>query len=109
MRGIPLKISPEEKKLRVAKQKAEWRERNREKSKDKHRQTRYGLKPGEYALRVKQQNELCAICSRKRRLAVDHCHITGRVRGLLCYPCNVALGNFNDDANMVKKAAKYLE
>lgn len=54
-------------------------------------QKTYGLAPGEYAQLLEQQDGRCAICRRKprnRRLAVDHDHNTGAVRGLLCHTCN---------------------
>jgi len=54
----------------------------------------YSLLPGQYAETLKKQNGVCKLCSRKtdKPLLVDHCHITGRVRGLLCINCNTALG-----------------
>lgn len=45
----------------------------------------------------------------KRILGVDHCHITGKVRGLLCMKCNSAIGFFNDDINLLQLAIKYLK
>jgi hypothetical protein len=57
---------------------------------------KYGLTVGEYDAMVEAQQGVCAICKgavvSKRRLAVDHCHESGKVRGLLCVPCNAALG-----------------
>ena len=63
------------------------------------------------SLYEKQQNK-CAICnqepSTKRGLHVDHCHKTGKVRGLLCHGCNVSLGNFKDDVSLLNNAIEYL-
>lgn len=67
-----------------------------------------------------EQNGLCAICqkentqkSRKEgdicRLAIDHCHITGHVRALLCGSCNKGLGHFKDDIDLLLTAVTYLE
>lgn len=64
------------------------------------------------------QNGTCAICSNPetskykgttRYLAVDHCHKTGIVRGLLCFSCNIALGKFKDNINNLTKAIAYLK
>lgn len=70
----------------------------------------YGLAPGEYAALLATQGGKCAICGRAsgktRRLAVDHDHETGEVRGLLCKPCNrTVLGHGGD---VLRKAVAYL-
>jgi hypothetical protein len=67
----------------------------------------------EYNKVFKYQGKVCAICRRpvlagKSRLAIDHCHTTGLVRGLLCWPCNKAIAVFKDDLNRLKEAVKYL-
>ena len=65
----------------------------------------------EFKVMLKKQNNRCAICGKeetKRRMSVDHCHKTGRVRGLLCQLCNTSLGGFQDDVGRLKKAIKYL-
>lgn len=57
------------------------------------------------------QEGLCAICQKKciKALAIDHCHKTNNVRGLLCMKCNTALGSFNDDVILLKRAIEYIE
>lgn len=75
---------------------------------------RYGLQKGDYEKMLESQNYSCAICKRDSRemtyhLHVDHCHTTGKVRGLLCSPCNVFLGYSNDSTELFKNAVLYLE
>jgi len=60
---------------------------------------------------VAAHGDSCAICGRSnsdRRLAVDHCHRTLRVRGLLCTACNRGLGFFGDDPERLAAAIRYL-
>ena len=52
--------------------------------------------------------EICGKEPRTRRLAVDHNHLTGEIRGLLCYNCNCALSFFGDNAEVLRLAAEYL-
>ena len=73
---------------------------------------RYGMTLEEYVLMEEEQSGVCKICAQKcvtgRNLAVDHCHETGKIRGLLCQNCNTAIGKFGDDENRIKKAVEYL-
>jgi hypothetical protein len=72
----------------------------------------FGLSEAAYDALLAEQAGVCAICSQScstgRRLAVDHDHETGRVRGLLCGRCNRALGLLRDDPSTFQKAAAYL-
>lgn len=71
----------------------------------------FGLTSADYQALLASQGGVCAICGRPehgRRLAVDHDHITGAVRGLLCRHCNLALGQFGDDPARIDRAASYL-
>ena len=73
----------------------------------------YGITLEQYFLILNAQDGKCAICSTERcssgrRLAVDHCHSTKKIRGLLCKKCNTALGLLQDNEELITKAAKYL-
>lgn len=94
----------------------EWSKANREKvlisSKKNWYKTKYGLTLEEYDQKLKEQNDCCAICSKHksefvRSLAVDHNHITGKIRGLLCPKCNLAFGYVNEDITILEKMILY--
>lgn len=80
----------------------------------------YGITAAEYDELFDRQAGLCACCGRPetamsnkanriKRLAVDHCHTTGKVRALLCATCNQGLGQFGDDIELLRAAIAYLE
>jgi hypothetical protein len=82
-----------------------------------YRQTELRREMRKYGITLEQYEEMaakgCAICgaaqgTTKRRLPVDHCHKTGKVRGVLCMFCNTAIGKFRDDPELCEKAAHYL-
>lgn len=85
---------------------------SRRKNYEKRRNlVQFGITEQEYNLRFKEQNGVCAICknvSANKLLAVDHCHITMEVRGLLCSNCNTALGLFKDSIENLLIAIDYL-
>lgn len=72
----------------------------------------YGLLAGEYDAILSWQHGVCHICQRangaSKRLAVDHDHVTGCVRGLLCGPCNDILAQIRDDVNAAYRILRYL-
>lgn len=74
----------------------------------------YSISTGQYEEMLKEQLGGCAICETtisygSKSLAVDHCHQTGKVRGLLCTACNTALGLLKEDMELFKKSIQYLE
>ena len=113
-----------------------WRENNREKCRAQHREDsrrqrakngeaiqemdaarRYDISIEEYRWIQSAANGLCAICgrpemrtykSKTKRLVVDHCHATGRVRGMLCHSCNTMLGMAGDRAEVLQRGIEYL-
>ena len=77
----------------------------------------FGLTLEDYDALMFQQGGLCAVCHRPERarmngkvmrLAVDHCHSTNKIRGLLCKDCNTGLGNFQDSIGLLRDAQQYL-
>ncbi|MFG2956956.1 endonuclease domain-containing protein [Streptomyces sp. NPDC048291] len=58
---------------------------------------------------VASQYGICAICLSAPPVHVDHCHKTGRVRGVLCFNCNSAIGKLRDDPDAARRAAAYPE
>ena len=90
-----------------------WRTKNKERGAAGKRRRqlaiRYGPTPEQYDEMFAAQNGQCLLCGKKAKLIVDHDHETGRVRGLLCHPCNTELGAFGDDAEVLRRAADYLE
>jgi hypothetical protein len=71
----------------------------------------YGISLEQYEALLKRQGGACAICYKEstRPLCVDHCHVTRRMRGLLCRTCNLGIGHFNDDPRLLRAALAYLE
>jgi hypothetical protein len=80
---------------------------------EKHIQDTYGITPEEYWAIYEYQGGKCAICRRatgaRKKLSVDHCHATGRVRGLLCQKCNRdVLGHLRDEPEALLRGITYL-
>jgi hypothetical protein len=79
----------------------------------------YGITLEEYEAMFAKQDGFCAICAEAekaidhltgapRRLAVDHCHRTNKIRGLLCLACNTAIGKLKDNPVLIERAAAYV-
>lgn len=79
----------------------------------------YGISIDDLNSMYTQQEGCCAICktpislqsgkTKKGKAHVDHCHVTGKVRGLLCTKCNTVLGMSNDNPDILKEAILYLD
>ena len=77
---------------------------------------RYGIDKDQFRAMHAAQNGLCAICrtsieygGSRKGMHLDHCHNTGKPRGLLCARCNGALAGFRDDIELLKRAIEYLK
>lgn len=94
----------------------DWKNKNPEKWKERafknKLSTRYGISVEFYEDRLKVQHNRCAIClnhcKTRKKLSIDHCHATGKFRGLICNSCNLGLANFNDDPGLLQAAARYI-
>jgi hypothetical protein len=74
-----------------------------------HRMRKYGVTADMFYQMWNAQKGMCPICeTHMRRPCVDHCHETGRIRGLLCLSCNAVLGHMRDDPDTLERAARYL-
>lgn len=98
---------------------AKWRLGNPEGEFNAYLMRKYGISRGQYDVMLKEQGGVCKICQSPptgktkkglaTRLDVDHDHKTGVVRGLLCHPCNTALGLVQDRVEVLRAAILYLE
>ena len=81
---------------------------------------RYGIELDDFVAMYEDQGGKCAICfievdlyapeERKANVAhVDHCHTTGKIRALLCHQCNVGIGAFKEDAEVLQNAIQYIK
>jgi hypothetical protein len=91
----------------------EWRSQNKEKhaasAKYSKIRNKYGLSREEYDSLMEQSH--CGICDAdltERKPALDHCHATGKIRGVLCSQCNTGLGMFHNNPEALRRAAEYL-
>ena len=74
-----------------------------------HLKRRYGIGADDFDRMVADQGGVCLLCERPDPEHVDHDHVTGKVRGILCFNCNGGLGQFKDDIDALLAAAAYLE
>ena len=91
-----------------------YKDANKDKIRECELKRKYNITALEYDRLLIKQNGVCAICYNPdlithNRLAVDHNHLTGKVRGLLCFRCNTTLGQMQDNPTLLRNAAAYLE
>lgn len=97
--------------------KAEWYRNNIEKSTESSKRSalmrKYGITPAQRDAMFFEQGERCKICQTTspngKNWHVDHCHSTGKVRGILCNSCNLLLGYARDCSDVLRAAIGYLE
>lgn len=87
----------------------EWRRANPDKVCAQDRRRRYNVTTSEFEAMLAEQGNRCAICGDRAPNCLDHCHESGRFRGVLCRKCNAGLGQFQDTPELLRAAARYLE
>lgn len=111
-------IGSEEKRKNHARYMREYMAANPRIRKHSSLMKQFGMTIEEYDVLLAKQNGVCAICASPEThvirgktvsLAVDHCHTTHKIRGLLCSDCNRGLGHFKDEAQRLRAAADYIE
>lgn len=101
--------------IKANKEKAKRLKQERQlKVRDRNYKSAYGISLKDVEAMLESQDGKCAVClteislEGKATARVDHCHITGKVRGLLCHKCNVAIGCLGDNINGLQRAMAYL-
>lgn len=97
-----------------SKRNSDWYIANKDRVKDRTLKRKYGIGLDDFNKMLQDQEGHCALCpstpdsQKNGTLVVDHCHKTGAVRGLLCNPCNTAIGLLREDRSILEKAIGYL-
>jgi recombination endonuclease VII/cytochrome c554/c'-like protein len=90
----------------------DYRQRRKREHRDAYLRRTFGISNDDYDEFLRRQGGGCAVCGRppgKSSLHIDHDHDSGQIRGLLCVGCNNALGQFQDSADLLARAADYLD
>lgn len=108
-------------KDRIIKRTNKYHEEHPDMRKNAHLKRSFGISIDEYNNMVRMQGGKCKLCGKKETktinakggrphsLAVDHCHSTNKIRGLLCIDCNRGIGFLKDSPDLLRKAADYLD
>jgi len=100
-------------KRHITKYNNQWNKDHRDHRRQCKIERLYGLSHKNWLKMWEDQNGRCKICgenfTKPGDANVDHNHKTGKIRGLICRKCNLGLGNFNDDPELLIKASKYLK
>ena len=99
------KRTPERRKIAIR-----WAKENKRRVLNSSLKYRYGIGLDEYEAMLLAQNNKCKICSKDdQKLHIDHSHSTGKIRSLLCGPCNRAIGLLGENIRTLESAIEYLK
>ena len=101
-------------KDRQSKRQKEYKIKNKDKIMDIGLRYNFNLTLDQYNKMLSDQNNSCKVCNTHeseltRKLAVDHCHTTDKIRGLLCMNCNTSLGHLKEDTKIMQKLIEYVK
>lgn len=100
-------------RMTTAERSADFRKRCPDRRRSSYLKMKYGLTLIEWNLMFEQQGSCCAICKSDKTSGInwhtDHCHVTNKVRGILCNDCNVGIGLFKDNPDICIAASEYLK
>jgi hypothetical protein len=112
-RGLCRKCYARDYNIRTREQRKAWQRKWDKANPDRLRaiklRSKYGMTVDAFNAMRAMQEDSCAICLSKETLVVDHCHLTGVVRGLLCSRCNLMIGQAKDSTTVLRLAADYLQ
>lgn len=97
----------------VKERSAVWQRENPEKVRSRELKKKYGLSVEKFNAMLSDQGGACKICKKQaqknKNLSVDHCHTSNRIRGIICQPCNMALGMVKDNVGVLRSMIAYVE
>ena len=96
-------------KIVADKNTSNWRKQNPEKIKAYSRKSLYGISTEEYDILLTKQGHKCGVCKQEKKLYVDHCHDSLKVRGLLCNNCNTGIGLLKENVEIMENAISYIK
>ena len=112
---VYMKIYELENKEKIKERNKKWKNKNKEKIRDQNLKRMYGISSLDYENILESQHGKCCIClihwtqtKENRKLVVDHCHTTGKIRGLLCMNCNKSLGFLKDNKEIISNMLIYI-
>jgi hypothetical protein len=96
----------------IKKRSTQWKLNNPEQVRESQLKNLYGITAQEYNTLIEDQSGRCAICSKdfqsSKHTHLDHCHLTGKIRGILCSNCNRGIGLLKDSVQILENAVQYL-
>lgn len=108
-RRVGRRKSYQGRRQQILEKEKEYRQTNKTAKANTRLKSRYKIDTEDYQNLFNNQKGLCAICTERPVTDIDHNHVTGKVRALLCRACNLGLGMFRDNPDLLSRAIVYLK